>query len=72
MTASVWGLVLTVEMARKVRAWRVDREGTWRGVAAMADDAWDAGTGGNQLFGRDLCEASARLLGEDPDIAPWN
>lgn len=63
----VWGLTVTEEMAHIVRTWRVEMEGTWRAVAHAADEAWDAGSAGNQLFGRDLCKASAQLLGEDWD-----
>lgn len=67
-----WNVQLTDEMARQVRIWRVDKGETWRGVAGRADHLWDTDSGSNQLFGRDLCEEAARLLGEDPNEEPWN
>lgn len=68
----VWDLTLTEHMARQVRAWRVDQDGTWRVVASLADEAWGSDSGGNQIFGMELCEASAKLLNEDPNAEPWN
>ncbi len=68
----VWGVELTVERARQVRAWRVDKGETWRGVAGRADCLWGSDSSSNQLFGEDLCGAAARLLGEDPNKEPWN
>ena len=68
----VWDLALTEDMARQVRAWRVDDDFTWRGVASLADETWGTTTDGNQLFGMDLCVASARMLNEDPESEPWN
>jgi hypothetical protein len=63
---------VTVNIAREVRRWRVEEDHTWRSVAACADETWGTDTNGNQIFGRALCSASARLLGEDPDSEPWN
>jgi hypothetical protein len=70
--ASAWGLELTLERAQQIRTWRCLDDCTWRAVAAHADEAWGTAWDGNQLYGRDLCEASARLLGEDPAADPWN
>lgn len=67
----VWGLEVTAERADQVRSWRSQEDGTWRVVAGLASDAW-GGPGPNQLFGRDLCEAAAGRLGEDPNAPPWN
>ncbi|MFI7009535.1 hypothetical protein [Streptomyces sp. NPDC050145] len=63
---------LTTEMARQIRAWRVDGEYTWRAVAQAATERWGSAYGSNQLYGQDLCEAAARLLGENPAQEPWN
>lgn len=67
----VWDLVLTEDIARQVREWRAD-DCSYRAIAALADEAWGADSRGNQLFGEDLCVASARLLGENPSADPWN
>jgi hypothetical protein len=67
----VWGVELTLDRARQVRQWRID-DNSWRGVAHEADKAWGTKHDGNQMYGRDLCNASARMLGEDPDAEPWN
>ncbi|MFC3502829.1 hypothetical protein ACFOOK_17865 [Micromonospora krabiensis] len=66
-----WGLTLTTEIAQRVRQWRADGY-SWRAVAVGADETWGTDSRGNQLFGADLCDQSARLLGEDPDAEPWN
>ncbi|MYQ47860.1 hypothetical protein GTW40_22890 [Streptomyces sp. SID4985] len=63
---------ITPEMADRIRTWRCDEDYTWRAVAQAASDLWGSERGSNQLFGRDLCVAAARLLGEDPDREPWN
>lgn len=68
----VWGIEVTEERAREVRRWRVDLDSTWRGVAWEAEEAWATRLGSNQLFGMDLCEASALMLGENPAAEPWN
>ena len=68
----VWGIEVTRERARLVKKWRCDDDLTWRGVAASASDAWGGDNGSNQLFGMELCEASALLLGENPAAEPWN
>ena len=70
--AKVWGVELTLDRARQVRQWRVDQECTWRAVAAHADAAWGTDWKGNQLYGMELCERSAHLLGENPNAEPWN
>lgn len=72
MSVDVWGLDLTPERARQVRQWRVEQDCTWRVVAHNADEAWGTDSKGNQLYGQDLCEQSACLLGEDPHSDPWN
>jgi hypothetical protein len=63
---------LTSERVAQIRAWRVDQEMTWRGVAQAATDAWGSDHGSNQLAGRELCRAAATALGEDPYSEPWN
>ena len=63
---------ITLDKARRIRAWRTDQELTWRGVAASATETWGSVFGDNQLYGRELCVAAARVLGEDPDDEPWN
>lgn len=74
----VWGLVVTRAVAGRVRTWRVDEGCTWRDVAFLISQDYhlDVGHddlfGGNPIVGRDLCAAAARVLGEDPDAAPWN
>jgi hypothetical protein len=67
-----WGLTLTPEIARQIRAWRADDEYTYRAIAARADETWGSHSNGNQLFGRDLCIASAEILGENHTTDPWN
>ncbi|MGW7442277.1 hypothetical protein [Kitasatospora sp. NPDC054795] len=56
----------------QIRTWRVDEDFTWRSVARAATDRWGSGYGSNQIYGRDLCVAAAKVLGEDPDREPWN
>ncbi|MEV0403737.1 hypothetical protein [Actinoallomurus sp. NPDC050550] len=63
---------LTSEQVVQIRAWRVDQEMTWRGVAQAAADAWGSDHGGNQIAGEELCRAAALVLGEDPSSDPWN
>jgi hypothetical protein len=63
---------LTQERAEQVRAWRVEQDMTWRGVAQAATDAWGSEWGSNQLFGEELCRVAATSLGEDPGSEPWN
>jgi hypothetical protein len=70
---------MTPELARRVRALRVDEGYTWRGVsedifdypegAALADCAEMRG---DQPLGMFLCEAAAAYLGEDAREEPWN
>ena len=71
------GAELTAKQAQVVRSLRVDRGFSWRAVAAefcerFPDAEFAEGLAGNQLLGMALCEAAARMLGEDPDAAPWN
>lgn len=63
---------ITSDMARQIRAWRVDEEYSWRAVAAAASDRWGSDFGSNQLCGEDLCFVAAQMLGEDARKAPWN
>lgn len=63
---------VTTEMAVQIRTWRVDEEFSWRAVARAATDLWGSEYGSNQIYGRDLCAAAAKVLGEDPDGEPWN
>lgn len=67
-----WDFELTPDRARQVRQWRVDQHFTWRGVAHLADETWGTKWNGNQLFGMELCERSAEMLGENPNAEPWN
>ena len=71
-TPGGWDFDLTLDRARQVRRWRSEEHGTWRVVAHRADETWGTASGGNQLFGQDLCEASAHMLGENPNAEPWN
>ncbi|OIJ64071.1 hypothetical protein WN71_030785 [Streptomyces mangrovisoli] len=59
-------------MAARIRAWRVDEDLSWRSVARAATGLWGSGWGSNQIYGRALCVAAAKKLGEDPDREPWN
>ncbi|MFE0098959.1 hypothetical protein [Streptomyces sp. NPDC059009] len=63
---------VTAEMAAQIRIWRVDEDLSWRSVAQAATDLWGSEWGSNQIYGRDLCVAAAKVLGEDPDQEPWN
>lgn len=64
---------MTRELAVKIRRLRVaDQNLTWRGVAGSISSELNLSHGTNQLFGRDLCNAAAKLLGEDPNEEPWN
>jgi predicted RNA-binding protein with PIN domain len=63
----VWGVAVTEDLARHIRDLRV-AGATWREIALDTSDR----LGQNQIFGRDLCRVSARLLGEEPEEAPWN
>ncbi|MFC7528471.1 hypothetical protein [Actinoplanes sp. GCM10030250] len=67
----VWDLRVTMEMARQIRVWRVEEECSHRVLAGLADEAWGSATGGNQLFGEDLCIASAKMHGESVDSELW-
>jgi len=62
-----WGVELTLERAEQVKRWRTtDEDLTWRGTAYVAAAVWGCHDyASNQLFGKDLVEASARMLGEE-------
>ncbi|MFG3256892.1 hypothetical protein [Streptomyces sp. NPDC048172] len=63
---------ITLEMAQRIRGWRVDEDFTWRAVARAASDLWGSAYGSNQIYGEDLCAVAATMLGEDPHREPWN
>lgn len=63
---------ITREMAVQIRTWRVDEDLSWRAVAQAATDLWGSAYGSNQLYGEDLCQVAAQVLGEDPYREPWN
>ncbi|MFG3045296.1 hypothetical protein ACGFZR_10255 [Streptomyces sp. NPDC048241] len=63
---------ITPEMAAQIRRWRCDEDYSWRAVAQAACELWGSEQGSNQIFGRDLCVAAAKLLGENPCQEPWN
>ncbi|WP_205669371.1 hypothetical protein [Amycolatopsis suaedae] len=66
-------MTVTAEVARQVRRWRAEPAGmTWREIATEADAVWGTDSAGDQRFGMALCEASAKVLGEDPAAEPWN
>ncbi|MFF0716949.1 hypothetical protein ACWEVM_24700 [Streptomyces bauhiniae] len=59
-------------MAARIRRWRCDEDYSWRAVAQAACELWGFEWGSSQLFGRDLCAAAAKLLGETPSQESWN
>jgi hypothetical protein len=67
---------VTLERAQQIRGWRCSEPmATWRKVAELAYEAWGKPewlSSGHQLYGIALCEASAKLLGEDAYQDPWN
>jgi len=67
---------MTPDRAREIRRLRVEERLSWRGVARATADAWGREAiwepRSNQLAGMILCEAAARLLGEDYLEDPWN
>lgn len=68
---------MTIEQARIVKSFRADQGCTWRAVAERCHELWGEEweswfPTSNQLMGMALCETAARLLGEDPDLEPWN
>ena len=62
------------ELARAVRALRVDDEETWRGVGAEVISllGMEVGHGDLQSLGQTACCVAAEMLGEDPYAEPWN
>ena len=62
------------ELARAVRALRVDDEETWRGVGAEVISllGLEVGHGDLQSLGQTACCVAAEMLGEDPYAEPWN
>lgn len=67
-----WLIEVTRERAEQIRVWRVDEGCTWRGVASAATVAWAIREEANQMLGVELCQAAARVLGEDARKDPWN
>lgn len=67
---------MTTDRAREIRRLRVEERLSWRGVARATADAWGQEAiwepRSNQPAGMILCEAAARLLGEDYLEDPWN
>ena len=65
--------VMTKERALFVRKLRCDEGYSWRALARACHDAWGADwePPSNQIMGISLCEAAARMLGEDPEKEPW-
>lgn len=64
--------LMSIDRARVLRSLR--GSSSWREIAAAAH-AWRWGEWNpptNQLMGMALCEAAARMLGEDPAADPWN
>lgn len=73
---------MSEELALKVRGWRVDDEMTWRSIAKEWGDTvtplaesdkeafkfWNE----HQMFGLEICEIAAEILGEDANAEPWN
>lgn len=65
---------MTPERAAFIRAFRVERDATWRAVAdechrrfgGVWEPTW------NQLAGMDLCHLAAAHHGEDYMAPPWN
>ncbi len=62
---------MTRIQAQLVRAWRVDLNCTYGGVAQRWSEfyPWD---NGGQILGKALCYQAATLLSEDPHNDPWN
>lgn len=70
------------DVALMVRGWRVDVGMTWRSVAEewsdtvtpqnMSDKAIFKSWSGHQMFGQEICEIAAEVLGEDANADPWN
>jgi hypothetical protein len=63
---------MTAEQAVFVRSLRVEKDYTWRAVAATCALEWGGDWGSNQLYGMAICERAAALLGEDYAVPPWN
>ena len=70
------GMQMTMGRARAVRRWRVDESCSWRAVAFKTHEAWGDDAAwtppDNQLAGMALCEAAAKLHGENHEKLPWN
>lgn len=64
--------------AKMIKMLRCEEGGTWRWVAERAyelllgeaEPEWYPPS--NQLMGMALCERAAAILGEDPNVYPWN
>lgn len=65
---------LKPEKAKYVRKLRCEMHYTWRSVAQACFDEWGGSwePPSNQLMGRELCIQSAKMLGEDSSLSPWN
>lgn len=65
---------MTPGRARVVRKLRVDDGYTWRAVAVACHTEWGGNwePAGHQGMGIVLCEAAAKMLGENPYDEPWN
>ena len=78
--ASEWAKItdfdieINPEVARAIRRLRVEEGCTWRMVSERLEALYPGENygGGNQLLGEQLCEAAARMLGEDPHSSDWN
>ncbi len=70
---------MTPELATHLRLLRAEGDASWRGIAdevfnhpsSQALSEW-ADMKGDQALGMYLCEAAAKILGEDPNKEPWN
>ncbi len=68
---------MTVEQARLIQSLRCEQAYSWRAVARTCwGEHWTNilpwAPPSNQLMGIALCEKAARLLGEDPELPPWD
>lgn len=67
------------EMTEDVRRWRCERALTWRSLAGEWTNIhgrelfnWPDELKEHQDLGVDLCEAAAKVFGEDYLVPPWN
>src|SRR5712664_253227 len=64
--------LITEERARWIRVLRVEKRFSWRAVARAASKEWGFVENSDQPMGSLICEAAARMLGEDGQAKPWN